>query len=125
MEKYLFLSWKSWHKYVVSAIIRFCKGLGGIVYAIIIGIVSVLYALLNLIVKWIRNNPIYSLGALCIVLAVSLDLVYVNGSIKAKTYEMQRDSISYEMMKIQDALGGDTIIVSKSIKRENKNIEQQ
>ena len=125
MEKYLFLSFGSWQKYIKDAAIEFLTGIVRIIYAILMGIVSVLYILIKLIVKWIRNNPVYSLSALSIVLAVSLILVYVNGSVKAKTYEMQRDSISYEMMKIQDAFGGDTIIVGKSIKRENKNIEQQ
>lgn len=125
MKKYLFLSFGSWQKYIKDAAIEFLTGIVRIIYAILMGIVSVLYILIKLIVKWIRNNPVYSLSALSIVLAVSLILVYVNGSVKAKTYEMQRDSISYEMMKIQDAFGGDTIIVGKSIKRENKNIEQQ
>ena len=125
MEKYLFLSFGSWQKYIKDAAIEFLTGIVRIVYAILMGIVSVLYILIKLIAKWIRNNPVYSLSALSIVLAVSLVLVYVNGSVKAKTYEMQRDSISYEMMKIQDAFGGDTIIVGKSIKRENKNIEQK
>ena len=125
MEKYLFLSFGSWQKYIKDAAIEFLTGIVRIIYAILMGIVSVLYILIKLIVKWIRNNPVYSLSALSIVLAVSLVLVYVNGSVKAKTYEMQRDSISYEMMKIQDAFGGDTIIVGKSIKRENKNIEQK
>ena len=125
MEKYLFLSFGSWQKYIKDAAIEFLTGIVRIIYAILMGIVSVLYILIKLIVKWIRNNPVYSLSALSIVLAVSLILVYVNGSVKAKTYEMQRDSISYEMMKIQDAFGGDTIIVGKSIKRENKNIEQK
>jgi len=125
MEKFLFLSWGSWQKYIKEAAIEFLTGIARIVYAILMGIVSVLYILIKLIIKWIKNNPIYSLSALSIVLAVSLILVYVNGSVKAKTYEMQRDSIRYEMMKIQDAFGGDTIIVGKSIKRENKNIEQK
>lgn len=120
MEKYLFLSFGSWQKYIKDAAIEFLTGIARIVYAILMGIVSVLYILIKLIVKWIRNNPVYSLSALSIVLAVSLVLVYVNGSVKAKTYEMQRDSISYEMLKIQEAFVGDTIIVGRSIKRENK-----
>ena len=111
MEKYLFLSLGSWQKYIKDAAIEFLTGIARIVYAILMGIVSVLYILIKLIVKWIRNNPVYSLSALSIVLAVSLVLVYVNGSVKAK---------AYEMLKIQEAFVGDTIIVGRSIKRENK-----
>lgn len=54
----------------------------------------------------------------------------VDLSAKVKTYEFQRDSISYEMLRIEDAIKGDTIIIGatnsrtlksyNAIKKQNK-----
>lgn len=116
MKKYLFESWKAWKDYFVQALCNVAKGLARMAYSVIMGLVSLLCASFLSFARAVRKYPVPSLIILCIVLLIAWLCTYVNLKSIAKTYEYQRDSIGYEMLRIRDTLGSDTIIIDKKIR---------
>lgn len=119
-KTFLFPTWDSWRVYTEKAVIGFAKCLISILYSIIIGLVTLLYNAFVAIKKIVFKYPVYSLGILCAILFVLLMVNYARFSAKVKTCEIQRDSIGYELYKIEQALGGDTIIVEGHLNQKGK-----
>ena len=117
MKDYLFKSWGTWKASASSSIRSFVRSYVKIMYCIVFGIISVLYAGCKGAISLIKDFPSHFLGLLCVILSVACLFTYVNMAHRVKFYEIQRDSISYEIYKIEQALKGDTIVVGYKIKR--------
>lgn len=110
-KTFLFPSWCDWYAYTKKAVKSFVYSLVSILYAIVSGLGMLIYNAYASLKKLVLKYPVYALGILCIVLAVLLLFNYVHFSAKVKNCEYQRDSISYQLLKIEQAFGGDTIII--------------
>ena len=121
-KRILFADWISWRAYTEKAVVGFAKGFVLILYAIIAGVATLLYKSFVAIARVVMKYPVYTLTLLCLAMFVLLVLNYVRFSVVVKTAEAQRDSISYEIMKIEQAMGGDTIIIgSKTLRGHGAN----
>ena len=118
-KRFLFADWNSWRVYKEKAVVGFAKGFISILYAIFVGIATLLYNAFMAFKAFVVKYPVHSLAALCVILSVVLMFNYIRFSVKAKTAEAQRDSIGYELYKIEQALGGDTIIIGGKTKKQN------
>ena len=110
-KRILFGGWHSWLSYTKNAFIWLLKAVFGILYAVVFGLVSLMYYGVVGFLRLCKRHPVPFLVALAIFLFLFWLVTYMNLSMRAKTYEHQRDSIGYEMMKIEQAFNGDTIIV--------------
>lgn len=107
-----FPTWDSWRAYIEKAVIGFAKGFISILYAIVIGLATLIYNACVALKKLVLKYPVCSLSILCVVLAFLLLFNYVRFSAKMKACEIERDSISYQLSKIEQAFSGDTIIIN-------------
>lgn len=110
-KRVLFSGWDSWLSYARNDVTRLFKAIFGLFYAIVFGLMSLVYHGIMGFVRLYRRYPVFFLTLLAIVLFMLWLVTYMNLSMRAKTFEHQRDSIGYEMMKIEQAFNGDTIIV--------------
>ena len=97
-----------------KAVVGFANGFISILYAIFGGIATLLYNAFMAFKAFVVKYPVHSLATLCVILSVVLMFNYISFRVKVKTAEAQRDSIGYELYKIEQALGGDTIIIGGS-----------
>lgn len=110
-KRVLFGGWNSWLSYARNDVTRLFKAIFGLFYAVVFGLVSLVYHGIMGFVRLCKRYPVFFLTLLAIVLFMLWLVTYMNLSMRAKTFEHQRDSIGYEMMKIEQAFNGDTIIV--------------
>lgn len=115
----LFYGLGDWLSYAKKAVTRFAIGLLMIVYAVIMGVVTIFYNVFLIAKRFVLKYPVHVLSFLCVTLCVLLLFNFVSYSKRIKTYEYQRDSIGYELQKIEQALGGDTIIIGVKNKTVN------
>lgn len=115
MEKgsngFLFDGWHDWSSYIGNALVGVVKGISRVIYAIIMGIVTLLVYAYKQIKRFVMAYPVPVLSFLCVVLVFFAFFIFVNYKAKLKACQMERDSISYEKMKLEQAFVGDTIVI--------------
>lgn len=112
MKRFIFQNWKDWRDFCEKSFVTLAKGLARVVITIVFGIISLLIAAYKVVAKFVRNNAVLSLSVLCFVVIIGWLASYIGMQAEIKTAEYKRDSLSYQMQRVQDALEGDTIIVS-------------
>lgn len=117
-KRILFEDWNSWRAYTEKAVVGFVKGFISVLYAIFVGLATIIYKIFMLIKRFVVKYPIHSLAALCAIMFILMMFNYIRFSVKAKYAEQQRDSIGYELYKIEQALGGDTIIIGGKTRKQ-------
>ena len=108
-KRILFDTWDSWLSYTKNAVTWLLKAIFGVTFAIVVGIVSLLYKFALFMIRKIRQWPLFSFITLAIILSWCMVLMFVKLSYVAKTYEHQRDSIGYELTVLKETIVGDTI----------------
>ena len=108
---FLFDGWHDWSSYIVNALVGVVKCISRVLYAIIIGIVTLLVYAYKQIKRFVMAYPIPVLSFLCVVLLLCVLFLFSNYSAKLKTCQMERDSVAYEKMKLEQAFVGDTIVI--------------
>ena len=111
-KRILFTGWNSWLSYTENAVITLLKGVFGVVYAIVVGIVSALYKLLLFLIRKIREWPLFSFMLITIILCIISLVGFVNLTVKSRMYEYQRDSVKYELDCFKHTYGVDTIKIN-------------
>lgn len=115
MEKgsngFLFDGWHDWSSYIVNALVGVVKCISRVLYAIIIGIVTLLVYAYKQIKRFVMAYPVPVLSFLCVVLLLCVLFLFANYSSKLKACQMERDSVAYEKMKLEQAFVGDTIVI--------------
>lgn len=106
-----FPTWDNWLDCLKKSVLGFVKGFVWTFYTILVGIAMLFYNAFLFIKKVVLKFPIHALSVLCVTAFVLLIFNYVSLKTKIKTCEAQRDSIGYELYKIEKAFGGDTIII--------------
>ena len=107
----LFDGWHDWSSYIGKAIVGVVKGISRVLYAIIMGIVTLLVYAYKQIKRFVMAYPVPVLSFLCVVLLLCVLFLFANYSAKLKTCQMERDSVAYEKMKLEQAFVGDTIVI--------------
>lgn len=108
---FLFDGWHDWSSYIVNALVGVVKGISRVIYAIIIGIVTLLVYAYKQIKRFVMAYTVPVLSFLCVVLLLCVLFLFSNYSAKLKTCQMERDSVAYEKMKLEQAFVGDTIVI--------------
>ena len=108
---FLFDGWHDWSSYIVNALVGVVKCISRVLYAIIIGIVTLLVYAYKQIKRFVMAYTVPVLSFLCVVLLLCVLFLFANYSSKLKTCQMERDSVSYEKMKLEQAFVGDTIVI--------------
>ena len=108
---FLFDWWHDWSSYIVNALVGVVKCISRVLYAIIIGIVTLLVYAYKQIKRFVMAYPVPVLLFLCVVLLLCVLFLFSNYSAKLKTCQMERDSVAYEKMKLEQAFVGDTIVI--------------
>lgn len=115
MEKgsngFLFDGWHDWSSYIGNALVGVVNGISRVLYAIIMGIVTLLVYAYKQIKRFVMAYPVPVLSFLCVVLLLCMLFLFANYSAKLKTCQMERDSVAYEKMKLEQAFVGDTIVI--------------
>lgn len=108
---FLFDGWHDWSSYIVNALVGVVKCISRVIYAIIIGIVTLLVYAYKQIKRFVMAYTVPVLSFLCVVLLLCVLFLFSNYSAKLKTCQMERDSVAYEKMKLEQAFVGDTIVI--------------
>ena len=108
---FLFDGWHGWSSHIGKAIVGLAKCLVSIVYAIVFGFITLLVYIFKQIKRFIVAHPVQVLSFLCVVLLLCVLLLFANFSAKLKTCQMERDSVAYEKVKLEQAFVGDTIVI--------------
>lgn len=111
-KRILFTGWNKWLSYTENAVITLLKGVFGVVYAIVVGIISALYKLSLFLIRKIREWPLFSFMLITIILCTISLVGFVNLTVKSKMYEYQRDSVKYELDCFKQTYGVDTIKIN-------------
>lgn len=119
----LFDGWHNWLSYTEKAIVGLVKCLISLVRAILFGLISLLVYLFKQIKRFVSAYIVLTLSLLCAFLWVMAVFLFVNLSAKVKTCQMERDSVAYEKMKLEEAFVGDTIIIRGYNTRKEKTVE--
>ena len=112
-KRILFVGWHDWLSYTENAVYGLVIGLFSLMYAIFIGVVSVIYNVLLSIRRFVLKHKVFSLSLLCVVLSFCWFFTFVSMTNKIRICESQRDSVGYELIKLEQAFEGDTIIICK------------
>ena len=107
----LFDGWHDWSSYIGNALVGVIKCIIRVLYAIIIGIVTLLVYAYKQIKRFVMAYTVLVLSFLCVVLLLCVLFLFSNYSAKLKTCQMERDSVAYEKMKLEQAFVGDTIVI--------------
>lgn len=107
----LFDGWHDWSSYIGKAIVGLAKCLVLIVYAIAFGLITLLVYIFKQIKRFVVAYPVLVLSFLCVVLLLCVLFLFANYSAKLKTCQMERDSVAYEKMILEQAFVGDTIVI--------------
>jgi uncharacterized membrane protein len=116
----LFDGWHDWSSYIGNALVGVVKGISRVLYAIIMGIVTLLVYAYKQIKRFVVAYPVPVLSFLCVVLLLCVLFLFTNYSAKLKTCQMERDSVAYEKMKLEQAFIGDTIVIRGHSTRKEK-----
>lgn len=113
MRKKLFYDFKQWKAYAQKALLGTLKGFAQIAYAVFVGIASILYYAANQTGKFYKREPVAAtiFSLLLIVSLFGWCATFMQGRVKAETYEHQRDSISAKLSRCMQAYDGSSIIV--------------
>ena len=122
-SKIIFDTFKDWYTHLWKVCKHLAKGVYGILYSVIIGIVSVLAWLGRITGAFCKRETVASviLFSLIIILGYGWLSSYMNGKVATRTALYQRDSISLKLDKYLQAyessediiVGGDTIRYGK------------
>ena len=115
-KRVLFTSLGGWLSFTRKATMGLLNGLLGVVFAIVAAIVSIAYKLWTLFVSLVHARPLLSVAMVSIVIMTAWLMAYVGKCAEAKTYEHQRDSLSYELSKMMQAYTpkDSTIVIADS-----------
>ena len=107
----LFDGWHDWSSYIGNALVGVIKCIIRVLYAIIIGIVTLLVYAYKQIKRFVMAYTVPVLSFICVVLLLCVLFLFANYSAKLKTCQMERDSVAYEKMKLEQAFVGDNIVI--------------
>ena len=106
-----FDSLSDWSSYTIDAIRTLTMGVLGVLLAIIIGLYSVACRACAFLEKIIRMRPVLSVAVVFILMNIICIAAIMNVKVQAKTYEHERDSLSYELSKYTQAYVKDTCTI--------------
>ena len=106
-KRILFDTWDSWLSYTQNAVTWLLKAVFGVLYAIVMGLVSALRKLGLFLMRLIRKWPFTAFLIVTTILTWCMVLMFAKLSYVAKTYEHERDSLSYELMVLKETIGID------------------
>lgn len=121
--KFIFESFKDWYSHLWKVCKHLAKGVYGIIYSVIIGIVSVLAWIFRLTAAFCKRETTASviLFSLIFILGFGWLSTYMNGKIATRTALYQRDSISLKLDKYLQAYeNSEDIIVGEDTIRYGK-----
>jgi uncharacterized membrane protein len=114
----IFVNVKEWWLYVKSAAIHLAKGIARIVYAVVIGVVSVIVWLWRLLVGWVCKYPTSAISTALVVFLTVITVLYASYRARIVTTEHELDSVKLRMEKWERMYDGNTdslIVVRKDI----------
>ena len=110
-KRFLFDNLSDWSSYAIDAVRTLAMGVLGVLLAIIIGLYSVACRVCAFLEKIIRMRPVLSVAVVFILMNIISIAAIMNVKVKAKTYEHERDSLSYELSKYTQAYTKDTCTI--------------
>lgn len=102
-KRFLFDNLGGWSEYTKNAVRTLLNGVLGVLASIFVGIATMLYKLGVFLAKLIRMRPLLSVAVVATILTIFWVMVSVRLKVKSKTFEHQRDSLAYELMKYKQA----------------------
>ena len=113
--------------YIVNALLGVVKCNSWVLYVFIFGIVTLLVYAYKQIKRFVMAYTVPVLSFLCVVLLLCVLFLFSNYSAKLKTCQMERDSVAYEKMKLEQAFVGDTIVIRgyRTHRMENSQIMEE
>jgi hypothetical protein len=111
--KWIFDSFAEWRGYLRRACWGLAKGLMRLVYAIVIGLVSLIVFCGKQVEAFCRRETVASLiiGFVLVLLVSGWVFTFVNGRMETRTAEHQRDSIGYKLDKMMQAYDGSAMVI--------------
>lgn len=119
VKRLIFATWDDWRSYSEKAVRSVVMGVLRVIFALVMGLVSLGFAIYKRIAGFVKRHVVFSLLVLLFVVIVCWVFTFVKMSVNSKAYEVQRDSLSYELMKVQSALNGDTLVISTTRLKQN------
>lgn len=116
-NKALFTDLKGWWAMLGKCLVGLGNGLIWLCVIIATGIVALFTNVGEFLYKFCIKYPIVALTIVNAFWVIFYAATFVEISTRAKTYEYQRDSIGYEMLRIEQAIKGDTIIIGAANER--------
>jgi len=119
-ERFLFDNLNSWLQYTKNAVRTLINGVLSVLVAIFAGLATALYKLCVFLAKIIRMRPLLSVALIATAMTIFWLMVSVSLKVKSKTYEHQRDSLAYELLKHKQSgvcgsvIAHDTIYINKN-----------
>lgn len=110
-KRIVFNDLDSWLSCIRKAAKWLLKGFFRLFYAIFGGIVTIVYRIYCFLVKKIRQRPLLSVALVFIFMNFVAIAAIMNVKVQAKTYEHERDSLSYELSKYTQAYAKDTCTI--------------
>lgn len=108
---------REYYEVFIKYAMDFMFGLAGIFLSLMMMIVYVIVSIFKKVASLIKENPVTTLAITSVTLFILLIGTYTNMKHKVKNAELERDSISYELSKIEQAFKGDTIIIGGFYKK--------
>lgn len=116
-NKALFTDLKGWWAMLGKCLVGLANGLIRLCVIIFTGVVALNINVFKRLYNFCTAYPIIALVIVNAYWIIMYTYAFVNLSARAKTYEYQRDSIGYEMLRIEQAIKGDTIIIGAANER--------
>lgn len=116
-NKALFTDLKGWWAMFGKCLVGLWNGLIWLLVIIVTGIFALFANVGEFLYKYCIKYPIVALTIVNAFWVIFYAATFVDISSRAKTYEYQRDSIGYEMLRIEQAIKGDTIIIGAANER--------
>ena len=102
-KRFLFDNLSGWLRYTKNAVRTLANGVLSVLASIFVGIATILYKLGVFLAKLIRMRPLLSVAVVATILTIFWLMVSISIKVKSKTYEHQRDSLAYELIKYEQA----------------------
>lgn len=111
-KRIVFASLGDWTRFAWNAVRTLLNGVLGVLFAVFTAIISLAHKLWTLFKAFVRRRPLLSVALVIVVMNFVAIASIMNVNFKAKTYEHQRDSIAYELMKYKQAYTtNDTVLL--------------
>ena len=102
---FIFGSWRHWMHSFLAGVKNLLFGLCRILFAIILGVVSLAVHSWRLLCRFIGRNPNIALGTFIVIAVLAWLLTFVSMRARATSAENQRDSIAWQYQDFKTSHG--------------------